>query len=117
MSEDLGNTSLRVLRGQVLVELVEQQLNRSLQEGDEMQVRPRRWPGVGGHCGVTHKWVWNSPPPAHEAAAQLWGLVLVELVEQHLNCWLWEQLPEKPWGGWGPHGVAGDTMGCPVSGC
>ncbi|NXC02341.1 VKGC carboxylase, partial [Orthonyx spaldingii] len=38
VSEDLGNTSLRVLRGQVLVELVEQQQNRSLQEGEGMQL-------------------------------------------------------------------------------
>lgn len=41
----------------------------------------------------------EQPPPAHEATVQLWGLVLAELVEQHLNCWLWEQLQEKPWGG------------------
>ncbi|NWW23905.1 VKGC carboxylase, partial [Falcunculus frontatus] len=39
VSEDLGNTSLRVLRGKVLVELVEQRRNRSLQEGEGMQVR------------------------------------------------------------------------------
>ncbi|NXV22868.1 VKGC carboxylase, partial [Cepphus grylle] len=38
VSEDLGNTSLRVLRGEVLVELVEQQRNRSLREGEGMQL-------------------------------------------------------------------------------
>ncbi|NXI87153.1 VKGC carboxylase, partial [Rhipidura dahli] len=38
VSEDLGNTSLRVLRGKVLVELVEQQQNHSLQEGEGMQL-------------------------------------------------------------------------------
>ncbi|KAK2510505.1 Ggcx [Columba guinea] len=37
VSEDLGNTSLRVLRGEVLVELVEQNVNHSLREGDGMQ--------------------------------------------------------------------------------
>ncbi|KFO65118.1 Vitamin K-dependent gamma-carboxylase, partial [Corvus brachyrhynchos] len=37
VSEDLGNTSLRVLRGKVLVELVEQQQNHCLQEGEGMQ--------------------------------------------------------------------------------
>ncbi|KAM7080870.1 vitamin K-dependent gamma-carboxylase isoform 1-T1 [Ciconia maguari] len=38
VSEDLGNTSLRVLRGEVLVELVEQHRNRSLREGEGMQL-------------------------------------------------------------------------------
>ncbi|NXS80250.1 VKGC carboxylase, partial [Erpornis zantholeuca] len=38
VSEDLGNTSLRVLRGTVLVELVEQQRNLSLQEGEGTQL-------------------------------------------------------------------------------
>ncbi|XP_074419616.1 vitamin K-dependent gamma-carboxylase isoform X1 [Larus michahellis] len=38
VSEDLGNTSLRVLRGEVLVELVEQQRNHSLREGEGMQL-------------------------------------------------------------------------------
>lgn len=49
MSEDLGNTSLRVLRGKVLVELVEQQQNHSLQEGEGMQVRLG---GIPGGLGV-----------------------------------------------------------------
>ncbi|NXN93746.1 VKGC carboxylase, partial [Rhinopomastus cyanomelas] len=38
VSEDLGNTSLQVLRGEVLLELVEQQRNHSLREGQGMQV-------------------------------------------------------------------------------
>ncbi|XP_031452831.1 vitamin K-dependent gamma-carboxylase [Phasianus colchicus] len=38
VSEDLGNTSVRVLQGQVLLELVEQQQNHSLQQGDSMQL-------------------------------------------------------------------------------
>ncbi|XP_062493656.1 vitamin K-dependent gamma-carboxylase [Pezoporus occidentalis] len=38
VSEDLGNTSLRVLRGEVLVELVEQHRNHSLREGEGMQL-------------------------------------------------------------------------------
>lgn len=47
VSEDLGNTSLRVLRGEVLVELVEQQRNHSLREGEGMQVRACRDTGGG----------------------------------------------------------------------
>lgn len=38
VSEDLGNTSLRVLRGEVLVELVEQHQNHSLREGEGLQL-------------------------------------------------------------------------------
>ncbi|XP_021230711.1 vitamin K-dependent gamma-carboxylase, partial [Numida meleagris] len=38
VSEDLGNTSVRVLRGEVLLELVEQGQNHSLHQGDSMQV-------------------------------------------------------------------------------
>ncbi|XP_074784470.1 vitamin K-dependent gamma-carboxylase [Athene noctua] len=38
VSEDLGNTSLRVLQGEVLVELVEQHQNHSLREGEGMQL-------------------------------------------------------------------------------
>ena len=38
MSEDLGNTSVRVLQGEVLLELVEQRQNHSLRPGDSMQV-------------------------------------------------------------------------------
>ncbi|XP_064256329.1 LOW QUALITY PROTEIN: vitamin K-dependent gamma-carboxylase [Passer domesticus] len=54
VSEDLGNTSLRVLRGQVLVELVEQQQNRSLQEGEAMQLP----------AGQYHKVHTVSPEPS-----------------------------------------------------
>lgn len=45
VSEDLGNTSLRVLQGEVLVELVEQHRNHSLREGEGMQV------SAGGQWG------------------------------------------------------------------
>lgn len=52
VSEDLGNTSLRVLRGKVLVELVEQQQNHSLKEGEGIQVRLGGDPGgLGGTWG------------------------------------------------------------------
>ncbi|NWW69594.1 VKGC carboxylase, partial [Climacteris rufus] len=54
VSEDLGNTSLRVLRGQVLVELVEQQRNHSLQEGEGMQLP----------AGQYHKVHTVSPEPS-----------------------------------------------------
>ncbi|XP_041280593.1 vitamin K-dependent gamma-carboxylase isoform X2 [Onychostruthus taczanowskii] len=54
VSEDLGNTSLRVLRGQVLVELVEQQQNHSLQEGQAMQLP----------AGQYHKVHTVSPEPS-----------------------------------------------------
>ncbi|NWV19217.1 VKGC carboxylase, partial [Origma solitaria] len=54
VSEDLGNTSLRVLQGQVLVELVEQQQNHSLQEGEGMQLP----------AGQYHKVHTVSPEPS-----------------------------------------------------
>ncbi|NXM38668.1 VKGC carboxylase, partial [Gymnorhina tibicen] len=54
VSEDLGNTSLRVLRGKVLVELVEQQQNHSLQEGEGMQLP----------AGQYHKVHTVSPEPS-----------------------------------------------------
>ncbi|XP_065507672.1 vitamin K-dependent gamma-carboxylase isoform X2 [Caloenas nicobarica] len=54
VSEDLGNTSLRVLRGEVLVELVEQNVNRSLREGDGMQLP----------AGQYHKVHTVSPEPS-----------------------------------------------------
>ncbi|XP_027716258.1 vitamin K-dependent gamma-carboxylase [Vombatus ursinus] len=38
VSEDLGNTSIELLRGQVTVELVAEQRNLSLQEGDRVQL-------------------------------------------------------------------------------
>ncbi|NXM93946.1 VKGC carboxylase, partial [Sylvia borin] len=54
VSEDLGNTSLRVLRGKVVVELVEQQQNHSLQEGEGMQLP----------AGQYHKVHTVSPEPS-----------------------------------------------------
>ncbi|NXB58165.1 VKGC carboxylase, partial [Struthidea cinerea] len=54
VSEDLGNTSLRVLQGKVLVELVEQQQNHSLQEGEGMQLP----------AGQYHKVHTVSPEPS-----------------------------------------------------
>ncbi|KAM9609655.1 vitamin K-dependent gamma-carboxylase isoform 4-T4 [Morphnus guianensis] len=54
VSEDLGNTSLRVLRGEVLVELVEQHQNRSLREGEGMQLP----------AGQYHKVHTVSPEPS-----------------------------------------------------
>ncbi|XP_064897200.1 vitamin K-dependent gamma-carboxylase isoform X1 [Columba livia] len=54
VSEDLGNTSLRVLRGEVLVELVEQNVNHSLREGDGMQLP----------AGQYHKVHTVSPEPS-----------------------------------------------------
>lgn len=73
VSEDLGNTSLRVLQGEVLVELVEQHQNRSLQEGEGMQVRA--WAGGGGADGTYRHWVGvpgaaDSPPHVHPAAGR-----------------------------------------------
>ncbi|XP_020825102.1 vitamin K-dependent gamma-carboxylase [Phascolarctos cinereus] len=38
VSEDLGNTSIQLLRGEVTVELVAEQRNLSLQEGDRVQL-------------------------------------------------------------------------------
>ncbi|XP_051830326.1 vitamin K-dependent gamma-carboxylase isoform X1 [Antechinus flavipes] len=38
VSEDLGNTSIHLLKGEVIVELVEQQRNLSLQKGDRIQL-------------------------------------------------------------------------------
>lgn len=38
VSEDLGNTSIQLLQGQVTVELVAEQKNQTLQEGEKMQV-------------------------------------------------------------------------------
>ncbi|NXK70182.1 VKGC carboxylase, partial [Sylvietta virens] len=54
VSEDLGNTSLRVLQGKVVVELVEQQQNHSLQEGEGMQLP----------AGQYHKVHTVSPEPS-----------------------------------------------------
>lgn len=38
VSEDLGNTSIQLLQGEVIVELVAEQKNQTLQEGEKMQV-------------------------------------------------------------------------------
>ncbi|KAH0623006.1 hypothetical protein JD844_030891 [Phrynosoma platyrhinos] len=38
VSEDLGNTSLQLLKGEVTVEIVNAQKNHTLREGDRMQV-------------------------------------------------------------------------------
>lgn len=67
MSEDLGNTSLRVLQGKVLVELVEQQQNYSLQEGEGMQVRIGETLGSSGVPGGADT---PAPPAAGGAVSQ-----------------------------------------------
>ncbi|XP_075300670.1 vitamin K-dependent gamma-carboxylase [Opisthocomus hoazin] len=54
VSQDLGNTSLQVLRGEVLVELVEQRRNHSLREGEGMQLP----------AGQYHKVHTVSPEPS-----------------------------------------------------
>lgn len=38
VQEELGNTSITVLKGQVVVELVDRKKNVTLKEGDKMQV-------------------------------------------------------------------------------
>lgn len=38
VSEDLGNTSIQLLQGEVTVELVAEEKNWTLQEGEKMQV-------------------------------------------------------------------------------
>ncbi|XP_023932515.1 vitamin K-dependent gamma-carboxylase [Lingula anatina] len=43
---DLGNTSLTVLKGEVVVELVEEKKNRSLKEGDTMKLPPGKFHNV-----------------------------------------------------------------------
>ncbi|XP_067168603.1 vitamin K-dependent gamma-carboxylase [Apteryx mantelli] len=54
VSEDLGNTSLRVLQGEVMVELVEQGSNHTLQEGEGLQLP----------AGQYHKVHTVSPEPS-----------------------------------------------------
>ncbi|XP_068957189.1 vitamin K-dependent gamma-carboxylase isoform X2 [Petaurus breviceps papuanus] len=54
VSEDLGNTSIQVLRGEVAVELVAEQRNLSLQEGDRVQLP----------AGEYHKVYTVSPGPS-----------------------------------------------------
>lgn len=38
VSEDLGNTSIQLLQGEVTVELVAEHKNQTLREGEKMQV-------------------------------------------------------------------------------
>lgn len=38
VSEDLGNTSIQLLQGEVTVELVAEEKNQTLREGEKMQV-------------------------------------------------------------------------------
>ncbi|XP_043836572.1 vitamin K-dependent gamma-carboxylase [Dromiciops gliroides] len=54
VSEDLGNTSIQLLRGEVTVELVAEQRNLSLQEGDRVQLP----------AGEYHKVYTVSPGPS-----------------------------------------------------
>ncbi|XP_067396404.1 vitamin K-dependent gamma-carboxylase [Emydura macquarii macquarii] len=54
VSEDLGNTSLQLLKGEVVVEIVKEQRNYTLQEGDRMQLPP----------GEYHKVHTVSPEPS-----------------------------------------------------
>ncbi|XP_036606313.1 vitamin K-dependent gamma-carboxylase [Trichosurus vulpecula] len=54
VSEDLGNTSIQVLRGEVAVELVAEQRNLSLKEGDRVQLP----------AGEYHKVYTMSPGPS-----------------------------------------------------
>lgn len=48
MSEDLGNTSIQLLQGEVTVELVAEQKNQTLREGEKMQV----FSGVSSDSGA-----------------------------------------------------------------
>ncbi|XP_034974536.2 vitamin K-dependent gamma-carboxylase isoform X1 [Zootoca vivipara] len=43
VSEDLGNTSLHLLKGEVAVEIVNTQKNHTLQEGDRIQLPPGKY--------------------------------------------------------------------------
>uniref|UniRef100_A0A8C3S4F3 Vitamin K-dependent gamma-carboxylase n=1 Tax=Chelydra serpentina TaxID=8475 RepID=A0A8C3S4F3_CHESE len=54
VSEDLGNTSLQLLKGEVVVEIVKEQRNYTLREGDKMQLPP----------GEYHKVHTLSPEPS-----------------------------------------------------
>ncbi|XP_065254811.1 vitamin K-dependent gamma-carboxylase [Emys orbicularis] len=54
VSEDLGNTSLQLLKGEVMVEIIKEQRNYTLQEGDRMQLPP----------GEYHKVHTVSPEPS-----------------------------------------------------
>ncbi|XP_006900454.1 PREDICTED: vitamin K-dependent gamma-carboxylase [Elephantulus edwardii] len=54
VSEDLGNTSIQLLQGEVIVELVAEQKNHTLQEGEKMQLP----------AGEYHKVYTTSPSPS-----------------------------------------------------
>ncbi|XP_075767093.1 vitamin K-dependent gamma-carboxylase isoform X2 [Pelodiscus sinensis] len=54
VSEDLGNTSLQLLKGEVAVEILKEQRNYTLREGDRMQLPP----------GEYHKVHTVSPEPS-----------------------------------------------------
>ncbi|XP_019797733.1 vitamin K-dependent gamma-carboxylase isoform X1 [Tursiops truncatus] len=54
VSEDLGNTSIQLLQGEVTVELVAEQKNQTLQEGEKMQLP----------AGEYHKVYTMSPSPS-----------------------------------------------------
>ncbi|KAF6103507.1 gamma-glutamyl carboxylase [Phyllostomus discolor] len=54
VSEDLGNTSIQLLQGEVTVELVAEQKNQTLQEGEKMQLP----------AGEYHKVYTISPSPS-----------------------------------------------------
>ncbi|XP_004713932.1 vitamin K-dependent gamma-carboxylase isoform X1 [Echinops telfairi] len=54
VSEDLGNTSIQLLQGEVAVELVAEQKNQSLREGEQMQLP----------AGQYHKVYTTSPTPS-----------------------------------------------------
>ncbi|XP_043459796.1 vitamin K-dependent gamma-carboxylase isoform X1 [Prionailurus bengalensis] len=54
VSEDLGNTSIQLLQGEVIVELVAEQKNQTLQEGEKMQLP----------AGEYHKVYTMSPSPS-----------------------------------------------------
>lgn len=46
VQEELGNTSITVMKGQVVVELVDQKKNVSLKEGDKMQLPPQEFHNI-----------------------------------------------------------------------
>lgn len=54
VNEDLGNTSIQLLQGEVIVELVAEQKNQTLQEGEKMQLP----------AGEYHKVYTVSPSPS-----------------------------------------------------
>lgn len=64
VSEDLGNTSLQLLQGEVTVEIVAEGRNHTLCQGDQLQVRLRgagRWERGGGVSPWTHPYLASVP--------------------------------------------------------